>query len=312
MDDEQTGPPIGSEVQTDDERPEWICVDCQTANPADAKQCAKCGYVLSAHTPTPGSGPLTERPPAATDASPPLPPPTPRPSPALLPTPATDGQAVAAGLVALDRADAALVPVAEESVPLPVDEAPTLPAGDQILIPPPDESAELPPAEPVVLPVPLESPASTSAPVAIVAQPVPIAALDADSASPSEPTAPITAAPVVLAIPAAPAVPPSATTGVPSPASPTPRRVAARPRPPVSAATPARRPPGRLARAAPETLLLVGAAVSVIAWALIALDETTGETGLLGLVGLGLGAVGIYVLAVGLIQAVLRRDGRRF
>jgi hypothetical protein len=304
MDAKQTGSPIGREEQTDDERPGWICVDCQTPNPVDAKQCVKCGYVLSAHTPTPGSGPVAERLPDAVDASTPLPPPT------LLPTPTSDGQAVADGRLVMDRAGVALVPIVEESAVLPSEAGPALPADESAHAPPTAEPIEVPPAEPDEVPPPVEAPESAPPAVAIVTQPAPPPVPDSAPAPVvpepvvaelREPVVPARAASVTRTVPVVPSVLPVGSGGTRPPASPVGRRVDARPR-----------QPGRLARTAPETLLLIGALVSLVAWALIALDETTGETGLVGLVGLGLGAGGIYVLAVGLIQAVLRRGGRRF
>jgi hypothetical protein len=67
--------------------------------------------------------------------------------------------------------------------------------------------------------------------------------------------------------------------------------------------------PGPLARTSPEAVLLVGAVLSLGSCALLALAEAVAAA---GIAGLALGAVALYVVAVGLIQAVLRRGGGLF
>ena len=63
---------------------------------------------------------------------------------------------------------------------------------------------------------------------------------------------------------------------------------------------------GRLARTSPATLLLVGAVLGLGSCGLIVAAWLGGAVGAVGTAGLALGAIAVYVVAVGLIQAVLR------
>jgi hypothetical protein len=302
------------------------CGRCGAENPVDSTLCAVCHALLAAYDAPSGSqtAPAGTEPLAAAAA---------HPSAAVAsPVAEIAGAPPAVQASSTGRAEPAAVdapvdlPIEPDAAARAATEAggATLTVGQEVPtagaeaadspVPPAEELAGLP-STALVEPVPAEvvvfAPSDQAADRPIAALPVP------------EP--PVTAMPAAL-LPAAPAPTPvparspdrsphqvaaptwhstvPASIGRPAPAAPT-KPVVPSPRPPTVAMRP--RKAGKLARTSPESLLIVGLVLSLASCVLIGVADAAGGVGTTGATGLVVGAIALFVVAVGLVQAVLRR-----
>jgi hypothetical protein len=263
------------------------CGHCGAENAAEATFCAACHALLAAYDAPAGAQPPDDLvdPPADADKDVPLPPEAPA-----IPPPKT----TAAERVQTLEIEAQTEPVTEA----PVDPEPVLPDVIEVEIAPAEPSVGVEPVGPADTPVlddrgtatvPIVAVPSPSVETNLVEAPVPESAsgpavVDGERASrngglplpvPVADSAAITPAPAVVA--------------------------------PREAARVQRARPGRLARTSPAAIMTAGVALWLVACALIGVAEAAGQVGVAGGAGLAIGAVALYVLAVGLIQAIVRR-----
>jgi hypothetical protein len=264
------------------------CGHCGEENAADATFCAACHALLAAYDAPAGAQPSDDLSGPPADADEEVPPPPDAPA-APLPEP------IAAERVQTQEIETQTEPVTEA----PIDPEPGVPKVIEVELAPEELSGGVEQVESADTPV-LDDRGTATVP--IVAVPPPSVESELAEAPAPEPAS----GPAVVGgerasrnggLPLPVPVADSAAVITPAPAVVAPRKAAR--------VQPAR--PGRLARTSPATIMTAGVALWLVACALIGVAEAAVEVGVVGGAGLAIGAVALYVVAVGLIQAIVRR-----